>query len=134
PGPLAAVVADVFDSRVNSSADSIATTEATGAFNAGADFERTSRGVKQKEWHAHKDGRTRPSHLAADGQTVPQDGYFTLGGDRSYSTGDFDPFVEGRAKSGSTQRVKLRYPGDPAASRSQTKNCRCAALAKRRAW
>jgi SPP1 gp7 family putative phage head morphogenesis protein len=56
----------------------------------------------EKEWLATKDSRTRPEHLAADGQRVPMDGKFTVGGEM------------------------MDRPGDGSASAGQNVNCRCA--------
>ncbi|UVT31441.1 capsid maturation protease [Mycobacterium phage Sejanus] len=47
------------------------------------------------------DGKTRPSHWAGDGQRVPLNGYFTIGGEQ------------------------LFVPGDRSASPAEWKNCRC---------
>lgn len=55
-----------------------------------------------KEWLATRDGRTRPEHAAADGQQVPLDGKFTVGGEL------------------------MDRPGDPAASPENVIACRCA--------
>lgn len=54
-----------------------------------------------KEWDAVADGRTRPSHAAADGQRRRTN----------------EPFVVGGAK--------LAYPHDPRGPASETINCRC---------
>ncbi|ADX31932.1 portal protein [Tsukamurella phage TPA2] len=54
-----------------------------------------------KTWIATLDRRTRRSHWAADGQRVPIDSPFTVGGE------------------------SLDYPGDPKGSARETKRCRC---------
>ncbi len=54
-----------------------------------------------RRWVSHDDGRTRPDHDAADGQTRPVGDPFTIGDDL------------------------LRHPGDPTAPPGQTVNCRC---------
>ncbi|MFF2619370.1 phage portal protein [Kitasatospora sp. NPDC058046] len=54
-----------------------------------------------RRWVAHDDGRTRPDHDAADGQTQPYGQPFTIGEDL------------------------LRHPGDTAAPPGQAVNCRC---------
>lgn len=56
-----------------------------------------------KTWQDTGDGRTRPEHAAADGQTVPVDQPFIVGGEQ------------------------LMYPGDPAGSAANTIQCRCRA-------
>lgn len=55
----------------------------------------------EKTWIATLDGKTRPTHWAADGQRVPLAGTFTIGGEQ------------------------MRFPGDPAASPAERMNCRC---------
>lgn len=60
--------------------------------------------VGRKEWLAHHDTRTRPTHRAADGQTVPLHQPYTVGG------------------------TLMMYPGDPAAPPDEVCNCRCAQL------
>lgn len=54
-----------------------------------------------KVWIATMDGKTRPSHWAADGQRAPLAGTFTVGGEA------------------------MAFPADPAASARERKNCRC---------
>lgn len=54
-----------------------------------------------KVWISTLDGKTRPSHWAADGQRAPLAGTFTVGGEQ------------------------LRFPADPTASAAERKNCRC---------
>lgn len=54
-----------------------------------------------KVWIATIDGKTRPSHWAADGQRAPLVGTFSIGG------------------------APLAYPGDPAGPAREVKNCRC---------
>lgn len=55
----------------------------------------------EKIWLATEDSRTRPSHRAADGQTVKIGETFNVGGS------------------------KLRYPGDPLGAAEDCINCRC---------
>lgn len=57
-----------------------------------------------KTWLATPDDRTRETHVEADGQTVPMDGQFDVGGEL------------------------LDYPGDPAGSDEEVINCRCTVL------
>jgi len=56
----------------------------------------------KKRWIATLDERTRPDHQAADGQTVPKDEKFVVGG------------------------MEMKYPGDPAGGAANTVHCRCA--------
>ncbi len=57
-----------------------------------------------KEWLSAGDSRVRSDHAEADGQRVPFDQTFTVGGE------------------------SLKYPGDPVASASQSVNCRCTTI------
>lgn len=87
-------------------AELVARTETTGAFNAAgleaARLEEKTLGITlEKAWVCTIDGRTRDDHFAADGQRVPLDGTFMVGG------------------------AELRFPGDKQAPIEQTANCRC---------
>jgi hypothetical protein len=55
----------------------------------------------EKTWICTIDGKTRPTHWAADGQRVPLMGHFNVGADQ------------------------LFVPGDPTGSPAEVKNCRC---------
>lgn len=80
----------------------IARTEAVGSSNAGSiAFMRATGEVATKAWTCHRDGRTRPAHLAADGQEVDLDAKFMVGG------------------------FPMDHPGDPAGPASMTIQCRC---------
>jgi hypothetical protein len=57
-----------------------------------------------KEWEATEDSHTRPTHHAADGQRVPIDSHFVVGG--SF----------------------LMFPGDPSGDSSEIISCRCTTL------
>lgn len=82
----------------------ICRTELVAAGNAGSLLGAQATGLKlEKWWLATPDGRTRPTHSAADGQGAPlQDGFFTVGGEL------------------------CRYPGDPMLSVGERARCRCA--------
>ena len=68
--------------------------------------EASDKGIKlQKEWLATLDGRTRDEHRDLDGQKVPIDEPFKVGG------------------------REIEFPGDPHAHPSLTYNCRCTLLA-----
>lgn len=82
-------------------AELIARTETTGAMNAGALQAMRDEGVTTKVWLATGGPRTRPEHAAADGQTVPIDQPFTVGG------------------------YDMQMPGDPSGPVDMTVNCRC---------
>jgi uncharacterized membrane protein len=62
--------------------------------------------VPYKQWLATVDGRTRPSHAAVSGQTVP------TGEAQSFDVGGY----------------RLLYPGDPAGPAEEVINCRCVLL------
>lgn len=75
-----------------------------GSIESVREAERTLGVVMMKEWLATKDDRTRPEHLAADGQQVAMDEKFTIGGEM------------------------MDRPGDPSASAENVVNCRCAII------
>lgn len=88
-------------------AKTIARTEVIGATNAGSLAQMQAAGDAApvaKTWLATKDGRTRLSHRASDGQTVALDESFVVGGSR------------------------LSHPGDPTGAPEEIINCRCTLL------
>lgn len=89
-------------------ADTIARTELGGAANAGVqhagDTLAAAGFAVAKEWFAQHDPRTRPTHVAADGQRVPLDGFFTVGG------------------------YEMSRPHDPMGPAEEVVNCRCTML------
>lgn len=95
-------------SRTN--AARIARTEMHTASTVGSDEAARATGLRLiKEWASAEDGRTRLAHAIADGQEVPGDEAFTVGG------------------------VRLMFPGDPNGTPAnrlpgQIINCRCQAL------
>lgn len=82
-----------------------ARTAVTGAQNAGKQEsidKATAAGMpSKKRWVCTKDSRTRSTHQDADGQTVPSDQPFIVGGE------------------------KLMHPGDMSGSPANLYNCRC---------
>lgn len=82
-----------------------ARTAVTSSQNAGRQLvynRAKAMGLKlQKEWMATLDGRTRHDHGAVDGQRVPLDGKFNVGG------------------------YKMAHPGDMSAPAHLVYNCRC---------
>ncbi|HYH67241.1 MAG TPA: phage minor head protein [Urbifossiella sp.] len=72
-----------------------------GSIETVRDAERDLGVVMDKEWLATRDSRTRPEHLAADGQRVELNEKFTVGGE------------------------VMDRPGDPSASPANLINCRC---------
>jgi hypothetical protein len=91
------------DSPWEAASHRIARTEATAAHNLTVISDIVGEGFTQKRWVTRRDNRVRPSHAAVDGQTLPLDQDFIVGG---YS---------------------LAYPAhlDAGASGSVTVNCRC---------
>jgi|SRR5215207_666590 len=87
-------------------AERIARTEVISASNQGADVRVRSLGADAppfKQWLSTLDGRTRPSHVRADGQVVPLRDPFEVGG------------------------ARLAVPGDPTAPFEEVVNCLAAA-------
>lgn len=87
----------------------IARTETIGALNAGRADAFTVVAEDAEEplemfWLATEDHRTRPTHVAAEGQRVPVGSLFSVGG--------FD----------------LRFPGDPSGPPQEVIQCRCTML------
>lgn len=85
-------------------AETVARTEVIGAFNEATWTSYAQLGediVAGMEWISTRDNRTRDAHRAADGQIAEVGGTFQVGSDR------------------------LRFPGDPAGSASNTVRCRC---------
>jgi hypothetical protein len=89
---------DYLDGRVRR----ILRTESNRAINYGNELAADKFDYQvQKRWVAVHDDRTRIAHLSADGQTVDQNGVYTVGGEQ------------------------LEFPGDPNGSGANTINCRC---------
>lgn len=83
-------------------AKTVARTELVGASNAGTHMQVLMIVPDaMKEWVATTDGRTRFTHRHADGQKVPVDQAFSVGGSM------------------------LRWPGDPGGAAGEVVNCRC---------
>lgn len=81
----------------------IARTEVVGASNEGSYIGANATGIKTvKKWIATADANTRDDHAAMNGQQVPHEEPFSVGGE------------------------SLMYPGDPSGSAAQVINCRCA--------
>lgn len=88
-------------------AEVVARTEVHAAVNAGHEEGMAllgEHGPRFKEWLATSDGRTRPTHAAADGQAVPRDSAFVVGG------------------------ARLKFPGDPSGPAEEVIQCRCVVL------
>lgn len=94
-------IQSVYDGFTGPRAATIARTEVHGAYQQGTVDGYKQAGASIKIWVAVADEHTRASHLAADGQEVPIDQPFNVGGE------------------------SLMFPGDPAGSAEETINCRC---------
>lgn len=75
-------------------AERIARTEVIGAMNAGALRGMQQVGIEYKQWVAVRDNRTRDSHAAVDGTTIPVDKDFHLEGGSGPAPGDIDDAAE----------------------------------------
>lgn len=91
-------------------AQAIFRTEIGRTFSAAGQLRMAEMGSRlpglAKSWLAVNDERTRPTHRIANGQVVPVDEYFTVGGERAL------------------------YPRDPLLSAKESVNCRCTAIPK----
>lgn len=92
-------------SEWHNQAERIARTEATALHAHNQQAAMNEAGVEFKRWVAVRDGKTRPAHARANGQTVPVDSAFVVGG------------------------WSMQGPGDPSAPAEQTANCRCVQVA-----
>lgn len=101
PHAARAMSKDVRATNINRST-LIARTEFIGAQNgASLGAVRISEAGSSKTWLATNDNRTRADHAEADGQTVPLDGMFDIGGN------------------------PMMFPGDQNAPADEVCNCRC---------
>lgn len=90
----------------------IARTETVVSANRGAQFVAKNSGfLLSKEWLSARDNRTRRDHLAENGQIVPMDGFFNVGGYEMAVPGD-----------------KGGKDGQSVVPASQIVNCRCTVL------
>lgn len=105
PETATAIQAGV-NSMAGYTAEALARTDLIGLANGGSIV--AAREVlgptTMKTWLATPDERTRETHVEADGQTVPLEQPFTVGGEL------------------------LDYPGDPSGSDEEVINCRCTVL------
>lgn len=107
---LMARIASAFDVIKKTRADTIANTETAAAFNFARDKAMREAGVTHKKWllsHSPLIKEHRPTHVEHDGQTVPVDEPFDIGG------------------------VKFMYPTDDSlgAGPEDIINCHCVAIA-----
>ncbi len=91
---IQARVEKVFKFNAAVRSERIARTEMNAAANRGAiESYRQSGVVEQKVWLATMDDRVRDAHAEADGQQVPLEAPFTVGGERIMQPGDGSPEV-----------------------------------------
>jgi hypothetical protein len=74
---------------------------AVGELNAASEKAGEPKPFQSKTWLSAGDGRVRDTHASADGQTVPIDAPYNVGG------------------------AQLSYPGDPSGPNAEVCNCRC---------
>lgn len=99
---VAGYILDLVPGIATERAALIARTETHGAANYGAFSAAEETGLElDKEWIAAEDDRTRQSHQDANGQVVPMESPFDIGGEA------------------------MMYPGDPSGSAENVCNCRC---------
>lgn len=90
-------------------ARTIAVSELNAASNYGSLIGAQTSGLRlNKVWLATEDGRTRESHLHANGQSVDVGGHFIVGGE------------------------PCEIPGDPALSPAERARCRCTVIYKKK--
>jgi hypothetical protein len=100
-------ISTAFDEIKKSRAETIANTETAAAFNYARDKAMREAGVTHKRWlHSQSPliKEPRPTHVAADGQIVPIDEPFDIGG------------------------VPMMRPGDESAGPDEIINCHCVAI------
>jgi HK97 family phage portal protein len=98
-------IMDLYDGYKDSRAEMIARTEINGIKNlVSRDNYVNNPIVVGLEWLSANDSVVRPAHREADGEVVPVDSAFSVGGE------------------------ELKYPGDPAGSADNVINCRCTVL------
>lgn len=103
-GRIRAATDGVYENMSANRATVIARTETASSVNAGQFETYKGEGVKQKEWLATSDDRTRDAHAEADGQVVGIDEPFIVDGE------------------------ELQYPLDPNGSAGNVIECRCTVL------
>jgi len=99
-------VEEVLQGSISSArARTIARTEVGGAQNRALLASAEARGQRvERVWLSIEDGRTRPTHIAADGQTIAPGERFRVG------------------------QAMLDHPGDPSGPPGEIINCRCSML------
>lgn len=101
PDEVRGIIEQVFEAAKTARAGAIAETTVEGGFNYGLYIGYKLQGYTHKTWVSMKLPTTRDAHWLADGQTVPIDKPFNVGGEN------------------------LMYPSDPKGSPENTINCLC---------
>lgn len=102
---LAARVRSTFNGINQTRARRIAMTETAAAYGAGREEAMQQAGVQYKRWLTSGGDNVRGAHAEANGQTVPVDQPFEVGGEQ------------------------LMFPGDDAGSAENVINCHCVSIA-----
>ena len=102
---LAGRVKGSFNAIESSRALTIAQTETGAAYGTSRQASMKQAGIKRKKWLTSGNGNVRATHRAANGQKVPLDEDFDVGGSA------------------------LSHPCDPAGDPSETINCHCVSIA-----
>lgn len=79
----------------------IAQNESNSVNNYDDFLQAKSKGFTMKQWVTEGDEKVRPEHVLVDGEKIPIDAFFMVGGEQ------------------------MRYPHDPTASPDNIVNCRC---------
>ena len=101
---MADKISGFFESFTEGKVENISNGLSTSTWEAGQDVAYNEAGVEQKEWLSSRDGRVRDTHLEADGQRVPLNGFFNVGG------------------------YEIKHPGDMMAPPEEAIGCRCTTL------
>lgn len=102
---IAKLVRGEFNDLSEARARTIAATETSAAYGVARQEGMTQAGVRWKEWLTSGAENVRPTHAAANGQTVAADEHFTVGGEQ------------------------LLHPCDPHGRAGNVINCHCVAIA-----
>lgn len=105
-GQMAETIDAYTGAKFNTSPETIARTEIAGAQNMTAVEVYRQAGFNYKVWLSSRDGKVRPSHVAADGQKKAL----------------IEPFFVGQSF--------LQFPGDKSPYPEDWMNCRCTVLAE----
>lgn len=103
---LADRVKQAFNGIADGRARTIASTEVSAAYGFGRHTAMKKAGIRRKSWLTSGNDNVRPAHAEAEGQSVPIDEPFEVGGE------------------------ELQYPGDDHGSPENVINCHCVSIAE----